>query len=155
MIWPGGPGDVIQIVDVRDLAHFTLDCIDEQVSGVFNAVNPAGEYTMGRLLADSQAVSGVTVEPHWISEAFAYEHEIAGSRELPIWSPVAGDSGGAGTFSGKRARAAGLHNRPERETARDILSWWDTQSAERRADMKSGMTAEREAELITAWKALS
>lgn len=153
MIWPGTPSDVIQIIDVRDLANFTLDCVDEKISGIYNAVNPAGEFTMGDMLADSEAVSGVTVEPHWISEAFAYEHEVAGSRDLPIWNPSSGENGGSGTFSGAAARAAGLHNRPERETARDVLAWWDTQSDERQANMKSGMSAEREAELISAWKA--
>ncbi len=153
MIWPGTPRDVIQIIDVRDLANFTLDCVDGSISGVFNAVNRAGEYTMGDLLADSEAVSGVTVEPQWISEAFAYEHEVAGSRELPIWNPTSGENGGSGTFSGEAARAAGLHNRPERETARDVLSWWDTQSEDRQANMTSGMSDEREAELVAAWEA--
>ena len=72
---------------------------------------------------------------------------------LPIWNPKSGEHGGSGTFSGAAARAAGLHNRPERETARNLLAWWDTQSEERRADMKAGLPAEHEAELIAAWKA--
>lgn len=153
MIWPGKPSDVIQIIDVNDLANFTVDCADQNISGVFNAVNPAGKYSMGDLLEDSQAVSGKTVDPVWISEEFAYEHEIAGSRELPIWAPTSGENGGSGTFSGEAARAAGLHNRPERETARNLLQWWDTQSEERQANMKAGLSAEREAEIIEAWKA--
>ena len=153
MIWPGKPDDVIQIIDVNDLANFTLDCVDNNISGIYNAVNPAGSYTMGDLLADSQAVTGTTVDPQWIGEEFAYENELTGSRLLPIWSPNSGEHGGSGTFSGKAARAAGLHNRPERETARNLLTWWDTQSEERRADMKAGIPADREAELIAAWKA--
>ena len=152
MIWPGKPSDVIQIIDVNDLADFTLDCVDHNVSGIFNAVNPAGEYTMGDLLADSQAVTGTMVDPVWIDEAFVYENELAGSRSLPIWNPTTGEYSGAGTYSGEAARAAGLHNRPERETARNLLVWWDAQSEERQANMKAGLSAEREAELITAWK---
>ena len=153
MIWPGKPDDTIQIIDVNDLANFTLDCVDFDISGVFNAVDPAGEYTMGDMLADSAAVAGTTVDPIWINEDFVYEHELAGTRALPIWSPSSGEHGGSGTFSGEAARAAGLHNRPERETARNLLAWWDTQSEERQADIKSGLDAEREAELIAAWKA--
>lgn len=153
MIWPGKPDDVIQIIDVNDLANFTLDCVDNNISGIYNAVNPAGSYTMGDLLADSQAVTDTTVDPQWISEDFAYKNELTGSRLLPIWSPNSGEHGGSGTFSGEAARAVGLHNRPERETARNLLAWWDTQSEERRADMKAGLPAEREAELIAAWKA--
>lgn len=153
MIWPGTPEDVIQIIDVNDLAAFTLDCVDNSISGIYNAVNPAGSYTMGDLLEDSQAITGTTVDTQWISEEFAYENELTGSRLLPIWNPKAGEHGGSGTFSGAAARAAGLHNRPERETARNLLAWWDTQSEERRVDMKAGIPAEREAELIAAWKA--
>jgi 2'-hydroxyisoflavone reductase len=153
MIWPGKPSDVIQIIDVNDLANFTVDCVDNNVSGVFNAVNPAGKYTMADLLEDSQAVSGTTVDPLWVSEEFLYENDLAGSRSIPIWSPTGGENGGSGTFSGEAARAAGLHNRPERETARNVLTWWDAQSEERRADMKAGLSPDREAELIEAWKA--
>jgi 2'-hydroxyisoflavone reductase len=153
MIWPGTPEDVIQIIDVNDLATFTLNCVDNSISGIYNAVNPAGSYTMGDLLEDSQAITGTTVDPHWISEKFAYENELTGSRLLPIWNPKSGEHGGSGTFSGEAARAAGLHNRPPRETARNLLTWWDAESEERRADMKAGIPAEREAELIAAWKA--
>ena len=154
MIWPGSPDDVIQIIDVNDLANFTLHCIDKHISGIYNAVNPAGSYTMGDLLADSQAITGVDVDAHWISEEFAYENDIVG-RTLPIWNPTSGESGGSGTFSGEAARAVGLHNRPERETARNVLAWWDTQSEERQANMKAGLSAEREAELLAAWKSRS
>jgi 2'-hydroxyisoflavone reductase len=153
MIWPGKPSDVIQIIDVNDLANFTVDCADQNISGIFNAVNPAGKYTMGDLLEDSQAVSGMTVDPVWLSEEFLYENDLAGSRSIPIWSPTGGENGGSGTISGEAARAAGLHNRPERETARNLLTWWDAQSEERRANMKAGLAPDREAELIAAWKA--
>ena len=56
-------------------------------------------------------------------------------------------------FSTERALAAGMHNRPERETARDLLTWWDTLPEERRASRRTGMPAEQEAEIIAAWKA--
>lgn len=153
MLWPGKPSDVIQIIDVNDLANFTVDCVDHNISGVFNAVNPAGKYTMGDLLEDSQAVSGKTVDPIWASEEFLYENDLAGGRSIPIWNPAGGENGGSGTFSGEAARAAGLHNRPERETARNVLTWWDAQTDERRANMKAGLSADREAELIAALKA--
>lgn len=150
MIWPGAPEHTIQIVDVRDLATFTLDCLDKDIAGTFNAVNPAGSYSMGKLLEDSQAVTGVTVDPIWISEAFADEQNLTASGLLPIWRPPAGADGNS--FIGEAAVKAGLYNRPERETIRDLLVWWDCQTAERRADIKAGIPPEREAEIIAAWK---
>ena len=152
MIWPGTHDDAIQVVDVRDLALFVLDSIEQDISGTYNMVNPAGAYTMGTLLTDCQAVSAAKVDPIWISEAFAYEHELIGGRTLPVWHPKSGAQAAGGSFGGDRARAAGLQNRPERETLRDLLSWWDTLPAERTAKMRAGLDADREAGVIAAWK---
>lgn len=155
MIWPGTPAHTIQIVDVRDLANFTIDCLDKNISGTFNAVNPAGSYSMEELLTDSQAVTGVTVDPIWISEDFAYEQNLIGGRMLPTWHPRTGPDANAFSFVGKAAVRAGFHNRPERETIRDLLDWWDTLDEERRANIRAGIPADREAEVIAAWKAKS
>lgn len=152
MIWPGTPGDTIQLIDVRDLANFVRDCLEQDISGTYNMTNPAGAYTMGMLLDDCQVLTAATVEPVWISEAFAYEQGLIGGRDLPIWHPSTGPQAGSGGFSAERALEAGLQNRPERETLRDILSWWDTLPAERTAKPRAGLDAEREAELIAAWR---
>ena len=71
---------------------------------------------------------------------------------FPIWAPSQGDDANVSGVSGARARAAGLHNRPVRETIRDLLAWWKTLPAERTANMKAGMSAAQEAELIALWK---
>jgi 2'-hydroxyisoflavone reductase len=152
MIWPGTPADTIQVVDVRDLANFTIDSIEQQISGTFNMVNPAGEYGMGQLLEDSQAVTATTVQPIWITEDFAYEQGLIGGRALPVWHPKTGESAAGGSFSGKRARSAGFVSRPERETLRDLMTWWDTLPSERTEKVRAGIEAEREAEVIAAWK---
>jgi 2'-hydroxyisoflavone reductase len=57
MLWPGTPDDSIQIVDVRDLATFTIDCLEKDISGIYNMVNPPKSYTMGALLEDCRAIS--------------------------------------------------------------------------------------------------
>jgi 2'-hydroxyisoflavone reductase len=152
MIWPGTPDDAIQVVDVRDLANFVVDSLENDVSGTYNMVNPAGAYTMANLLEDSQAITATQVEPVWISEDFAYGQGLIGGRSLPVWHPETGDSAAGGSFSGERARKAGLQSRPERETLRDILDWWDTLPAERTGKVRAGLDADREASLIAAWK---
>ena len=119
--------------------------------GTYNAVNPARRYTMGKLLEESQAITGVSVDPIWISEEFASEQKLAAGRDLPIWRPR-GDSNGY-SFIGEAAVSAGFHSRPERETIRDLLDWWDCQDADRQADLKAGIPGDREAEVIAAWKA--
>ena len=153
MIWPGTPGHTIQFIDVRDLASFVGDCLEHDISGTYNMTNPAGAYTMGMLLRDCAALTAAAVDPVWISEAFAYEQGLIGGRDLPIWHPSTGPQASSGGFSAERAVGAGLRNRPARETLRDILSWWDTLPAERTGKLRAGLDADREAELIEAWKA--
>ena len=150
MLWPGSPGDVLRVIDVRDLANFTIDCLDHDISGTFNASNPPESYTMGNLLEDCVAVTAAEVDPVWVAEDFLAENGLqGGSRELPIWHGAAN----AMQFSTERALAAGMHNRPERETVRDLLAWWDTLPEDRRANPKVGMPTAQEAEIIAAWKA--
>ena len=151
MVWPGRPSDAIQIVDVRDLANFTIDCLDHDTAGIYNAVNPVVSYSMGDLFEDSVAITRAAVDPVWISEEFAYEQGLIGGRMLPIWHPRRGESGAGGSFSGEVARKAGLHNRPERETVRDLLVWWDTLDANRQANIRAGIPADMEGGIISAW----
>lgn len=152
MLWPGDPGATIQIIDVRDLAEFTIDCVERQTTGVFNTVIPEGSYTMGNLLDDCRAVTDAEVEPIWVSEAFILEQDAAANGALPIWHPQHGPDAVKFQVSGARAREAGLHTRPVRETTRDLMRWWSTLPAERSAQPRVGLSAEREAALLAAWK---
>ncbi|HNP34509.1 MAG TPA: NAD-dependent epimerase/dehydratase family protein [Woeseiaceae bacterium] len=149
MAWPGGPLHSMQIVDVRDLANFTIDCVDRHTTGIYNAVNPVGAYTFGDLLADSQAVSGSSVEPVWLDDAFIAAHDA--EENFPIYDPLSGPESVSG-FSEKRALAAGLLNRPARETVRDLLAWWNTLPGERVSNARFRMSPEREAELLLAYE---
>jgi 2'-hydroxyisoflavone reductase len=148
MLWPGAPQNTIQIVDVRDLANFTIDCLDHDISGTYNMVHPPGEYSMGDLLEDCQAISATNVDATWVPEDFLAANGLNPGAQIPIWG------GSARTFavSTDRAVAKGMQHRPPRETARDILSWWDTLPAERRANLKAGPGEEKEAEVLAAWK---
>ena len=147
MIWPGSPDDPVQIIDVRDLANFTIDCVDREVQGTYNMVH-ADRYTMGQLLEDSRAVTAAEVNPVWIDEEFLEDNEFSSDGEFPVW---AGANGYADVDT-DRAERAGMHNRPVRETARDLLTWWDTLPAERTATTRAGLSPEREAEILTAWQ---
>lgn len=151
MLWPGSPDQPLQIIDVRDLANFVVDCLEHRTTGIYNTVTPAGSYTFGRFLEDSNAVNNGDASPVWVSDQFIADNNAGGL--LPIYHPLSGDSARVSSVSGERARAVGLRNRPVRETIRDLMSWWKTLSAERVENARFGMTAEREAELIALWKA--
>lgn len=151
MLWPGSPAHPLQIIDVRDLANFVVDCVEEHIVGIYNTVTPVGSYSFGNLLEDSIAVTGSSVEPVWVSDDFVQSQNA--ESLLPIYHPLSGDSAKASSVSGERARVAGLRNRPVRETIRDLMTWWRTLPEERIANARFRETLEREAELIAAWKA--
>jgi len=153
MIWPGTPDDSIQFIDVRDLANFVVDCLQQHISGIYNMTNSPDVCTMGKLLDDCKVLTQADVEPIWISEEFVREQGLVGGRDLPIWHPSTGPEPAGGGFSARRAIEAGLLIRPQRETLRDVLTWWDRLPADRTGKLRAGLDAEREAEVIAAWKA--
>lgn len=147
MLWPGTPADPIQIIDVRDLANFSIDCLEQRIAGTYNTVTPAGAFTMGDLLEDSVAVTGAEMTPVWVSASLLRDHDAL--QHMPIWSSRDGEESKAAMVSGERAFARGLKNRPTRETARDTIAWWKTLPKERTEALRAGLSAEQEAELIS------
>jgi 2'-hydroxyisoflavone reductase len=47
----------------------------------------------------------------------------------------------------------GLAARPLEATVRDTLAWHETRTEERKAELRSGFTPEKEAEILAAWRA--
>ena len=126
MVWPGTPDDEIQIIDARDLANFAADAADQNILGTFNTVTPVGEFTMGDLKDDCLAVTASDMRPVWMDHEFLQTQETGGGNAFPIWVSPEPQQAGAARCSGARAIAAGLRNRPTRETVRDTVSWWQT-----------------------------
>jgi 2'-hydroxyisoflavone reductase len=146
MLWPGSPSDPIQIIDVRDLANFTIECLEQRITGTYNTVTPPGDFTMGDLMEDSIAVTAAGMTPVWVSASSLSEHEAL--QHIPIWSSPDGEESKAALVSGERAFAKGLKNRPTRETARDTIAWWKTLPEERTAKLRAGLSPEKEADLL-------
>lgn len=153
MLWPGDPSHEIQIIDVRDLANFTVDVAEQRIDGVYNTVTPPGSFTMGELAQDSLAVTAADTTPVWVSYEFLQAQDAAGGRGLPIFMPPTPEMAFAAKVPGERAFAQGLRNRPTRETARDTVRWWKTLPEDRSASLRAGLSAETESAVLAAWKA--
>ena len=124
MAVPGAPDDPLQYIDARDLADWTIACVDAGATGTFNAVSPAGERTFGGLLEASveaaRAQVGAAATPRWIPADAVARAEA----RFPIWACSGGVAGGVHLVDGTRAQAAGLACRPERETVEATLAWF-------------------------------
>jgi len=88
----------------------------------------------------------------WVDTDFLEKKEVAPWTDLPVWT---GKDRGMASVSSKRAIERGLKFRPIGNTASDTLTWWKTLPAERRDKPKVGLTPQREAEVLAAWKARS
>jgi 2'-hydroxyisoflavone reductase len=149
------------MIDVRDLAAWTVTMVEAGHTGVYNATGPVAQLTMGELLATCAQVvgegrGGRPAELQWVDSEFLVAEEVGAYTELPLWLPP--DAWGMSSMNIVRGVKAGLRFRPLADTARDTLAWHRERvraggapGAAGEYALKSGLSAEREAKLLEAW----
>lgn len=151
---PGDPTiDRIQVIDVRDLAAWTITAAERHHVGVYNAVGPREPLTIGSFLETGTKALGSSAKLTWVPASFLEKHKVEPWSDMPVWVPTDGDDGGMSRVSSQRAIERGMTFRPIGDTCRDTVAWWKTQPADRRAKLKAGLSPEREAEVLAAWRA--
>jgi 2'-hydroxyisoflavone reductase len=150
MITPDKPQTPIQIIDVRDLAGFTITLIEDNASGIYNATGPDRELMMGEFLDACKRVSGSVAAFHWASREFLQEHEVQPWSDMPVWIPDTEEDAGFSHVDVSKAVNAGLRFRPLEDTIRDTIAW-----AEMRPDdheWRAGLDSTKEQILLTILK---
>ena len=150
---PGAPTDAAQIIDARDLAEWTIRMCEARQYGTYNATGPRSPLSVSEMLAGIRgAMAGsLDIRFTWTDAKFLEEQKVRPWADLPVWIPPAGDFLYWGKANIEKAVAAGLTFRPLAVTAAETLAWHKTRPAEQQAKMKSGLTPEREAEVLKAW----
>jgi 2'-hydroxyisoflavone reductase len=148
---PGNPSDPVQFIDARDLAEWTIRMAEMGATGVYNATGPAAPLTIGGMLEGIKTALGSNAKFTWASADFLEKEKVAPWSDMPVWVPPAGEDGGLGAVSIKRALEKGLTFRPLAETTRDTLTWFKSLPKERQEKLLAGITPEREAEVLLAW----
>jgi 2'-hydroxyisoflavone reductase len=142
---PGPPERPTQVIDVRDLAEWTVALCERGASGTYNATHPGVSFS--ELLETCRDVSASDASTTWVTDAFLLEEGVGEWMELPLWladpALAAADKVDVG-----RALAAGLTFRPLAETVKGTLELATTVEG-------VGLTTEREAALLAAWHARS
>ncbi|WP_101523156.1 NAD-dependent epimerase/dehydratase family protein [Nocardioides houyundeii] len=148
---PGRPDDLVQIIDVRDLASWIVDLAERRTAGVFDAV---GEIVpLGDLLDRVAAGVGATPELTWVDQDFLQSRGVqpwAGPRSIPLWLPRP-EHDGLVAHDPAPSMAAGLRLRPHAETARDTLAWLSSTPG----GARTGLALEEEASLLQDWRVAS
>ena len=146
---PSDGTDPVQLIDARDLAEWMLSAIEARLSGVFNVTGPERRLSVREMVEACRDAAGRDdITLRFVPWPALEAEGVAPWSDLPAWVPSTGDTAGLGSVDCSRALAAGLTFRPLLATARDTLAWWRSLPPERRASPKSGLTPQREAQLL-------
>lgn len=150
---PGRPERSIQFIDVRDLAKWTIDLMEKNVTGTYNAIGPDYELSMQTFLEECRKATSTDATFTWVPEKFLLDNKVGPWMEMPLWVPeefplVEGERPWKGfmAFSNEKGLSQGMTFRPVAETIEAILDWEGsrTDTEERNA----GMQPDRERELL-------
>jgi len=134
MLAPGNGSDHLQVIDVRDLARFTVTVVENDLSGAFNMAGP--RITWAEFLQLLGAKSLV-----WVHAEILQAANLT-FQELPLFRPEHGARSSLMDVSNERAQEAGLILTHPAITARD------TRAGSLGEEIPMALSAEREAELI-------
>ncbi len=138
---PGDPGDLTQVIDVRDLAAFFLDGIHWHRGGVYNLTGTPRPF--GILLDLCRTAAYSDAELTWIPAERLVAAGVDPGAGIPLW---VGEPGYEALWDvdSSRAVAAGLSCRAVTETIRDTLAW----DLGRGGPQKEGLAPAEEARLL-------
>jgi 2'-hydroxyisoflavone reductase len=143
----GSPNQLLQIIDVRDLAKWIVTMVEQQAVGIYNVTGPAKAMNFEQLLQECQAVTNAYATLTWVNEDFLIKHQIQDWVEIPLWLSYTRNMPGFLNVSIDKALKAGLTLRPIAETIKTILDENNNQ-----ADLnQSGLNPEKERMLLNQW----
>ena len=147
VLLPGPAEAPMQCIDARDMGAWVVRLAEGRTSGVFTAARPSTTFaamvneTLAALDSDADTV---LVDGDWLVE------QGVDGGQLPLWSE--GEPELALAMGTARAEATGLTHRPFAEVARDTLGWAEA-NPDQATNAHTGLSPERERELLDAWSA--
>jgi 2'-hydroxyisoflavone reductase len=150
---PGDGADRVQVIDVRDLCDWCVRLCEQRTYGTYMGVGPLNGRSMAEMLYGIAAVTTSPLTWTWVPADFLAAHRIRPYNEMPVWRPGTAGYEGFARFDLAREVAAGLTFRSLADTAQATLDFHRSRAPERQAQLRAGITAEREAEVLRAWHA--
>ena len=147
---PGEEKLKTQFIDVRDLAGWIIEKIEEKLSGTFNVTGPEQDLAFEELMQNISKIYEKDYDFVKVPDNFLLENQVIPYMELPLWIPQTEEKyQGFDSVSIQKALDQGLKFRPLKNTILDTLDWY---SSLEKQNFPAGMKAEREEELIMKWE---
>ncbi|MBK8430328.1 MAG: NAD-dependent epimerase/dehydratase family protein [Chloroflexi bacterium] len=141
---PGRPERLVQFVDVRDLAEFTILALEQKLTGVYNV--DGIPLPMREVLEECRVASGAEAEFVWVPDDQLVAQEVGAWMEMPLWIPESDDAAGFFAFDCTKARQAGLGQRPLADTITATLAWAQSRPAD--YTWRAGLAREKEEQVL-------
>ncbi len=155
IIIPGASDEVVQYIDVRDLAEWMIRLLENKAAGTYNGAGPGFDMSTNAFVHGVHASFNSPVKYTQIDDmSFLQENGIIGIQPWVIQLP---EYAGMSRADNKKAIDTGLTFRPLSETVQATHEWWysDAVEEERRDNILNGDRSfmKREAEILEKWRA--
>lgn len=119
---PGKTGDLVQYVDVRDVAEFMIRLAENKTTGKFNIAGPTTQQTMYAFVNEAKNAFDTNTTLIPIDDYdFLDKNNL---HYLVPWIPPIGKNYGSSRAANKKAIAAGLTFRNLKTSVKEIHDWW-------------------------------
>lgn len=154
IIIPGSPDEVVQYIDVRDLAEWMIRLCENKSAGVYNGSGPGFDMSTNAFVHGIHASFNSPVKYTQIDdEDFLMANGLIGIQPWVIQLPK---YAGMSRSDNSVAINSGLTFRPLSETVKSTVDWWysDAVSQERRDNILNGERSmmQREKAILEKWK---
>ena len=154
IIIPGQRDEVVQYIDVRDLAQWMIRLLENKAAGIYNGSGPGFKMTTNAFIHGIHASYNSSVNYVQIDDlTFLKENGIIGIQPWVIQLP---EYAGMSKSDNSKAIEAGLLFRSLSETVSATKEWWysDAVSQERRDNILSGERSfmKREKDILVKWQ---
>jgi len=147
---PGAPENLVQMIDARDLSEWIIKMIEGGENGIFNVTSKPFEMNFGQMLDAIKTATEAKAEFIWADEKFLTENNVQPWNEMPFYLPESfAEARGFLAMNIDKALEKGLQFSDFSETVRKTLNWRKTVTDE----LKAGISAGKEAELLEKWRA--
>lgn len=155
IIIPGKRDEVVQYIDVRDLAAWMIRLLENKAAGIYNGSGPGFNMTTNALVHGIHASYTSPVNYIQIDDVtFLQENDMIGIQPWVIQLP---EYAGMSKSDNRKAIEADLQFRSLSETVAATKAWWysDAVTPERRENILSGEKSlmNREKEILAKWQA--